>query len=505
MNEIEIKGTFEGKQLYCYDPKINCTENDFRKFSSHFNRIETLRAICSISCRLFHGNAKPQFFGNVPLQEDILLDLTYGVIKYCDDKKQKGMNDQEIQLALKMCYKRFDSKFTKSHLNNSPEILTKIAYRQFVFQEASFNNFTRYYYILTELWYRLDCTKKIDILSEIKSEIGISYENALLYSYALVGNKEGHFWLYDQATIDKINDHTGFNLTVDSHKKFVKWCSGTYSEIIKHKKTLTPFVIHPVIATKTKPVKNKNDVFMIASPHHVHDKVTCGLYFLLAERFNKGGKNNNFKELFGAVFQEYVGELLNYYFKTWSVIPEIRYKKGKHQFQDSIDWFVMKDDKLIMIEVKQSSIYLKSKSDPSIERIKDDLRKTIIPGAKQLEVSEADIESKQYEELKRFNRVKNFVKLIVINDPLYNANSIVKSLMADEINDLSFQIININEFEILLSNQKDVESLFDLLYFKKLDKNEMDFKEFTISMFPDSRKTVEFLKPIWDSFFSKLK
>lgn len=505
MNEIEFKGTFLGKQIYCYDPQINCTEQDFENFSSQFNRIETLRVICSISCQLFHRGAETHFFCDVPLREDIVLDLIYRVIKYCDDKNQKGMNDEEIKLALKMCYKLFDSNFANSHLS-SQEILTKIAYRQFIFQEKTFNNFTRNYYIFTNLWYRLNRTKTIDILSEIESEIGTTYENALLYSYALIGNEKGHFWLYDKATVDEFNANTELNFTVDSHRKFVMWCSGTYTEIAKQDKLLAPFVIHPIIETKTQPLENKGDVFLIASPHHLHDKMTCGLYFLLAERFNRGGKNNKFKELFGIAFQEYVGEILKYYFKTWNVVPEIKYKKGKHQFQDSIDWFVMKDDKLIMIEVKQSSIYLNSKSDPSLKRIKDDLRKTILPGVKQLEISETDISSKQYPELEIFNSVKSFVKLIVVNDPLHNANFIVKSLMADEVNDLFFQIININELEIFLSNQKDTESLFDLLYFKgvEIKKNEMDFKEFMISMFPESKKNVEFLKPIWDSFFSKI-
>jgi len=379
MKDIEFKGTFLGKQLYRYDPEIDCTENDFKHFATQFNRIETLRSICSISSQLFSNKDKHNKLGEVPVGEAILLDLAYRVIKYCNDNKQSGMNDDQLKIALRMCHKLFDANFTKTH-KNAQEILTIIAYRQFIFQENIFNNFARNYYIFTDLWYRTPVSKDIDILAEIESEIGTSYENSLFFAYALVGNKDGHFWIYDEEKINEFNAKTKITFQLDSHEKFVKWCSGDYETILKEKHLLPPFVIHPIIETKTKPTKKDGEVFMIASPHYIQDKVTYGLYFTLIDRFNKGGCNNKFKELFGIVFQEYVGELLKFYFKTWEIIPEIKYKKGKHNFQDSIDWFILKDDKLIMIEVKQSSLFLKSKYDPSSEGIKSDLRKTVIEG-----------------------------------------------------------------------------------------------------------------------------
>ena len=202
------------------------------------------------------------------------------------------------------------------------------------------------------------------------------------------------------------------------------------------------------------------------------------MYFHLIDRFRKGNKRNKFKELFGYVFQEYVGELLHFYFHNWDVIPEIKYKKGKGKFQDSADWFVTKDDKLIIIEVKQSSIFLKSKQNPSMDVITSDLRKTVIKAVKQLSVTERDIKEKKYPELKIFENIDSFLKLIVINDPLFNANFLVKTILKKEVEDITFQIININDFETILSSQSHAESLFDVLYFKSLEDNEMDFNEY---------------------------
>ncbi len=425
--------------------------------------------------------------------------------KACNWFEQNEMFEYAIEHALKMCHKLFDVEFDESQNMGATTILTRISYRQFIFQQKNFNNFARNYYIYNILWSRVPRARSIDVISEIENEIGIPYNWAILFAYALAGNKYGHFWIYDEKAITEINDKTELSLTVESHTKFVKWCSGTFDEILNHKSVLPPFVRYPLVETKSKPVKNEGEVFMIISQQFLHDKLTSGLYFNLIDRFRKGDKKNKFKELFGYVFQEYVGELLRFYFHNWEVIPEIKYKKGKRNLQDSIDWFVKKDEKLIMIEVKQSSIFLKSKQNPSMDVIISDLRKTIIKAVTQLSITESDIKEKKYPELSIFNNIKSFVKLIVINDPLFNANFLVKTILKNQVKDLTFQIININDFETILSSQSLAESLFDVLFFKALEHNEMDFNEYIYNIFPDARSDIEFLKEIWDSFFKDVK
>ena len=502
---MELFGTFLGKKLYRYDPKIDCTEIDFQKYTEQFNRIETLRAICSISRKLFHSSEQFIYIDNVPVNPDILCDFAYRVIKYCDETSNQVMTDSQMAHALKMCHKLLGADIVESNKKDAKAILTKISYRQFIFQQKNFNNFVRNYYIYSDLWSRVHGSIHLDILSEIEDEIGIPYDWAILFAYALAGNKFGHFWIYDNKVIEEVNEITGLSLTVESHEKFVKWCSGTFEQILKQQNEVPPFVQYPIVETKLKPLENKGEVFMIISQQFLHDKLTSGLYFHLIDRFRKGKRKNKFKELFGYVFQEYVGELLRFYFNTWQVIPEIRYKKGKGIFQDSADWFVMKDDKLIIIEVKQSSIFLKSKQKPSMDVIKSDLKKTIIKAVDQLSITERDIKNKNYTELKNFDIINFFTKLIVINDPLYNANFLLKTILKNEVEDLTFQIININDFETLLSSQSQSESLFDVLYFKNLEDNEMDFNEYIYNIFPGAQSDIEFLKPIWDSFFKDIR
>ena len=140
-----------------------------------------------------------------------------------------------------------------------------------------------------------------------------------------------------------------------------------------------------------------------------------------------------------------------------------------------------------------------------MDAIISDLRKTIIKAIDQLSVTERDIKEKKYPELTTFENIDSFVKLIVINDPLFNANFLVKTILKNEIEDLTFQIININDFETILSSQSQAESLFDVLYYKSLEDNEMDFNEYIYKIFPDAQSDIEFLKPIWESFFKDVR
>ena len=78
---MEFVGTFLGKVLYKYDPKVECSEDDFIKFVSQFNRVETLRLICSLSRQLFHNQKQIFLFGEVPVREEILYDFGFRVIK----------------------------------------------------------------------------------------------------------------------------------------------------------------------------------------------------------------------------------------------------------------------------------------------------------------------------------------------------------------------------------------------------------------------------------------
>ncbi len=227
------------------------------------------------------------------------------------------------------------------------------------------------------------------------------------------------------------------------------------------------------------------------------------MYFQLCDRFNKGGKDNEFKTNYGPVFQEYVGELLRFYFNSWEVIPEIRYKKNRNEY-DTVDWLVHKDDKLILIEVKQSALSAKSKYTPKEENILADLKQNVFKAIEQLTKTEQDIRQNSYKELAPFKKVTKFAKLVVIRDSLYFANYLAKSAFGNRVKKYDYQIVNITEFEALLSVQRQHENLFDIITEKNRSDNEKDFNEYLYENYPDADFNIEFLIPHWDAFFNKI-
>ncbi|PLY03701.1 MAG: hypothetical protein C0622_04110 [Desulfuromonas sp.] len=498
---MRFVGTFLGKNIYTYDPKIKCSKTDLSVLISDFSRTESLRQICFFSKQLFDKPKENLKFRGVPLREEILHYLALTIIENCRDDNQRHLNDVALEKALKMCHYLVDNRYD-TNPEQAINTLIEISYNQFIFQQKNYNNFSRNYYIYTSLWNKLD-HNDICILNEIESEIGIPYNYAIIFAFALLGNRHGHFWEYGKKEIADINYRTGLSLTTEHHRKFISYCCGSYDEITSQDKKIPTFIRFPIINTKISPIKNKGNVYLIISQQFVHDKLTTGLYFNLSSRFNEGGKRNKFKEHFGHVFQNYVGEILNFHLNGWEIVLEFKYKK-KNGHQDTVDWFAKQGDKLILIEVKQSSIFIESKYSPSNKSIEQDLKKTIIHAVKQLETTKEDITKRQYKELIKFEGIKKFAKLIIINDPLYNSNFLIKSIFNNEIKYKDFQIININDLEYLLSHKNVHDYFFDVIYDKKENNNETDFNEYIYSTINDEACDKDFLQPIWDDFWGKI-
>jgi len=503
---MNLIGKFYGKNIYLYDPGIDYTEEDLRKLLSQFKRIEILRKISQCSVKLFNNKTRLEISG-VLITNDVLLDLAKATIQYSSDTISVVIPEEAFIHLIKMCHKIYD-KHLGPETTDPEEVIMALAYRQFIFQEKNFNLFARNYYLYKHLWKSVDNAKDFDILAEINSIIGVPLETCLAFTYSVLGNKNGYFWpsIYNTDTLNKFGKKLHHSISKEDFMNWLQWCSGDYDDILSVNQPINPFVLYPILNTRTKPQPDLEEVYIVISHQLLHNKVTSGLYYALMEKFNRGTQDNPFKERFGYVFQKYVGKLLSYYFKTWEVIPEIKYKKEHNVQQDTVDWFLLKQDRLLMIEVKQSSLFLKAKTTSKIDDISNDLTSTIVKAARQLQTSRKDIISKRYDELALFKDAKCIESMIVVNDPLYNANNIVKNLLKKNIPEIDFNIhiININDLEIMLSNQVESESFFDILADKSIKFPDYDFKEYNVMMFPPNDKAeITFLMPYFDEIFGE--
>ena len=237
----------------------------------------------------------------------------------------------------------------------------------------------------------------------------------------------------------------------------------------------------------------KEPGYLILSKPCLFNKLVYGIYYdLLETNMDTHGKND-FKSVFGYVFQEYIGILLKAHFKKWNITSEIRYQKGKNKV-DTIDWFIQRGNNLILIEVKQSSINLHAKNSGDFEIIRRNINQNIIKAIDQLVRTEEDILSNKYVELIQFNKVRNIQKLIIIADPLYFGNRIVNYLFDEILVKTNTHIINILDFETLLNLQRKHENLFYLLEEKMSGESKnMDFSEFICSKYVKCHTNNKFL------------
>jgi len=250
--------------------------------------------------------------------------------------------------------------------------------------------------------------------------------------------------------------------------------------------------------------RTDQDAFLMLTKNCLYQKVAHYLYFDFIERYRGERGSNTFKTTYGQAFQEYVGELLKAHFRSWDVIPELTYTKAKNSVS-TVDWIVSSDDKLILLEVKQSSIFLETKQSGSMESFRKDCKMTLDVAFTQLQTTKADIEAHSFDELKFMEKAKRIEMVCIVADSLYFGNMLLPMIREGYS---EMHVINISDLEDILEVQKKDQSLHYLLSKKRKRQRlqEMDFNEFIISVVKGrAHRSSQFLRDIFDEYFTGLK
>ena len=493
---IEYKGTLLGKRVLTYSDRKKCSLDKFIKEYSKFDKIHLLRCFSDLSTELFKAKENTLSLSDIPVFVDFVNYCIFSAIKYSTGSKIE-ISAFELEEILKISFPWYQHEiyFNK---DNPYEYLVKTAYRQFVYQESK-SVIARSIFIYIFLW-----SEKYNNLFNINNAFikmhGISYDKILFYGLALTGLKDSYF--YASVYKNDFKSRTTIDIQDGDFDKFIKLVSMSSNDFINYEGSLqNPILKYPILTTDFYPNDLEEPVYLILSKACLFNKFVYGIYYDLLEANMEAHGKNVFKTVFGYVFQDYIGILLKEHFKKWNITSEINYKKDKNKF-DTVDWFVQRGYNLILIEVKQSSIYLPAKNSGDIEIMKKNISQNIIKAIDQLDRSEEDILSNKYDELNQFSKIKNIQKLIIIADPLYFGNLIVNQLFDDILVKKKTHIINISDFEALLNFQKKHENLFYLLEEKMTDENKyMDFTEFIYSKYGNCRTSNKFLIRQFDKFY----
>lgn len=474
---FENAGHLLGKKVSTYDPGISCTIEELRIDLAKFDRLEILRAIADLSEKVFRNGRRQITQGLVPITDDLLLFLAKTVLEVVGID-QIPINEKNLALLLRKAHSVWESMAVQN-ISGVNDVLLIMAYRDFQFQEKLINSVGRTVYMYSVLWDQVSTIRSNWIFEKV---LGVSMENILTHLFVLIGSSDGYFFRKGGSTWEVINKAKGFNTSESSERKFLDWCSATAGTIQNYDGKLdNPLKQYPIIETGVVPPGASDPVFLIVSKRCLYFKFTYNLYFDFCTAFDKGGRNNLFKVQFGKVFEAYVGVLLRNSFRSWTVTPEIKYRDGKNT-KKTVDWFVRKAEKLIIVEVKQSSVFLETKQTGSFDRFKVDVGKTVVKGIEQLNLTESILQKGTTPELASFNGVTRIKKVCVVADPLYFSNLLLLESLGEP---LSTHVVNISDFEDLLALQEKKEGLFYLLDQKENDPAlaPMDFKEFLIERY----------------------
>jgi hypothetical protein len=485
---IEYKGTLVGKRIFTHTETKKCRFEKLIKEYSQFDKINLLREFSDFSTELFKTKGKHINISGIPITIDFINYCILLSIKYCTGSITT-ISQSDINFLFKISLPWYDNELNFDK-DNPHEFLIKLAYRQFVYQESE-TIITRSIYIYNFLWEQ-KYNSSFNIKDAFLKMYGITYDKFLFYGMALSGSKDSYF--YTNAYRQNFSQRIAIDFQDDDFEKFISIVSINENDFVNYKGSLlNPIFKYPILTTNFYPPNSKEPVCLILSKACLYNKLVYGVYYDLLEKNIKENGKNDFKTIFGLVFQEYIGVLLKAHFKKWRVTPEIYYQKDKNRVA-TVDWFVQRGCNLILIEVKQSSIYLSAKNEGNIDELKKGIEQNIIKAINQLEKTEKDILSKKYQELRQFDKIKNIQKLIVVFDPLYFGNLIVNFLFDDILINKKTHIINLESFESLLEVQKKSENLFYVLESKmNMETINMDFTEFLYNKYKYYHSSNKFL------------
>lgn len=498
---VQVHYSIFGKEIYVYDPGIICDESSIKKFLSKLSAVQLLRKLADTALK-HEMKSGPSFYNGIPIDTYLVIRSAEYTVHYADEQCNDEISSEQYLIFLKMIFSITNSeRLTKSE--NMLSLLVLTSNQHFPSQENQFSELARCYLLFGRIWQ--GCIPNMDIGRDIEDITGVQYPALILHTYAILGKRESYFWPYEAKKLNSFAEKTGVDFTLETQNKYLEWASCNIDQARRYRGSLLTFKKYPIFHSNFKPLENKEEVFIKISGQQLHKKSTIGIYYELSEKYAGDRGKNPFREAFGHVFQEYVGQVLKEYFHSWNVNEEITYRKNKSKHQ-SVDWLVWKGKKAILIEAKQNALGYNAKYSGELNSIRSDISRNIGKAFSQLETTIREIMEQNLKEFQFLSNVTKFESVVVLFDSLYNARAIVdSSLVSSEYDNFhSHHIIGISDFEYFCDCQKEKESMFSILKKKRKKKKYclMDFREYLLHIFPNPKSQISMHEDVFEQIFS---
>ena len=518
---MKIEGSLLGQPIITYRSKGNksYSPQEIGQYLRQFTLWKALTFIGKISFEnLLPKYSKTLQIKGVSTSDGILAYLSMLLVKNSNDHRGKEMQIDDLLKAIDM-YFGLPDPLLEHERNNIDEYFIRYGAFEFDYNaKISRHLISRSLIIFKHLWAEVDKAKELDIGNALEKISGLNLEEILAITLFFVATSMKGF-VYPLEPKAPCSDSLKSFASQDNQIKFLNWIACRYKDFredydsnppIKleyEKSRFNPLIKKPVLIPDKNLRQSNQKTFLIPIPRLLYMRTTNGLYFNLTDFYTRDGVSNPFRSAFGFVFQEYVGLLLKKSLGEENIRSEWRYGRKK-EMRDTPDWFVIGDKRAIIIEVKQACLNLESKSWGNIATIKENLKRTIGSGVRQIWQFENDIKSGQYDKLNIFSEIDIFERVIITYDKSYFLNSIlrqqIKSLYTEIPDNYHWHTISIDELEYFLHLASS--NIFEVLEKKRLDldADSMAFKEYCIQDFPDCKRLNPYLNDVFEEFLSEI-
>ena len=520
---ISKVGTIDGKNISVYKPRSGKQYRsvDIAKFIKRFQLNETLRLIGEVSSTiLMDDNPEPiRKIDNVPISDSLLAYLAMMAIENSNDYRSKPMTLKDLAKAADMYFGLPEPFLSDSSLDS---FLVRFGAAQFDYDREINNIVPRTFLIYCRLWDQVPEASNLDIESALLKISGLKLEEVLILGFAYFGaSNKGFFRIYNEAQISHIDKQF---FTLEKQRSFLSWLSCTYKQFRGNSLTFQRELPHPyyeknrfnmltkypIIIPDRNPTPQSSKPYIVPIRRLLIERITRGLYFDLADFFKETSKANEFREAFGHVFQAYVGLIMKESKRELKLLPDWKYGKPEKR---TPDWIILEGNKAVIIEVKQSGLFLPAKTSGDVEAIRASLLKTINEAIRQFWSFEKDLRSCHYYELEQFSDVIEIERLLITYDRTYFSNSVLmkhalqvaQAKMNDMPEDFHIHVCSVEEFEYVLA--LDFSSLFEILREKRNDKErkDWDFREYCSRKFEWQGLINHFLTKIKSDFIEHVE
>jgi hypothetical protein len=517
---MKIEGSLLGQPIITYRPKGNKKYSP-QEIGQYLRQFTLWKALAFIG-RISFENLLPKYretlhIKGVPISDGILAYLSMLLVKNSNDHRGKEMQIDDLLKAIDMYFGLTDPLLEHERDNIDGYFIRLGAFEFDYSTSISTHLISRSLIIFKHLWIEVDKAKELDIDNALEKISGLNLEEILAITLVFVTTStKGFFYSFEPES--PFSDSLKSLASQDNQINFLKWIACGYKDfreaydskppikIEYDKSRFNPLIKKPVLMPDLNLTQGNHKVFLNPVPRLLYMRGTSGLYFDLADFFRDGG-SNPFRIAFGSVFQEYVGLLLKKSLGEENIKSEWRYGSKKNS-KDTPDWLVIGNNRAILIEVKQSCLYLESKLWGDIETIKKNLKNTIGFGVSQIWKFENDIKNGQYDELSFLSEIDVFEHIIITYDRSYFLNSAlrkqIKTIYSEIPENYHWHTISIDELEYFLPLASS--RIFEFLEKKRvgLYADAMDFKEYCIQEFADCNWSNPYLNDVYEEFLSEL-